>query len=151
MIEIQFVDLLIRLGTAVVIGGSIGINRNLHRKPAGLRTLSLVALGSAIFVLSLTSGSDLSVDLNPVSRVIQGVIAGVGFIGAGVILHGAGRDKVTGLTTAAAIWVTAGLGVLCGLGHWNIIVISYVLIWIVLFFGAKVEIFANRYLGKKRQ
>jgi putative Mg2+ transporter-C (MgtC) family protein len=98
-------DILLRLGAALLIGGVVGLNRELHHKPTGLRTLSLVGLGSALAVLALAQ--DPQADT---SRVIQGVITAVGFIGAGVILHPAtGGDQVHGLTTAATIWVTAAM------------------------------------------
>jgi putative Mg2+ transporter-C (MgtC) family protein len=90
----------------MVIGGVIGLNRELHHKPTGLRTLGLVSLGAALAVIVVAQ--DPQADA---SRVIQGVITGVGFIGAGVILHPAtAGNQVHGLTTAATIWVTAGCG-----------------------------------------
>src|SRR5438105_1946330 len=93
-------DIILRLGTAMVIGGVIGLDRNLHHKPTGVRTLGLVALGSALAVLAVAQDRQAEV-----SRVLQGVITGVGFIGAGVILHQG--QRVHGLTTAASIWVTS--------------------------------------------
>jgi putative Mg2+ transporter-C (MgtC) family protein len=107
-------EVTLRLAAAMVIGGVIGLDRNLHHKPTGVRTLGLVALGSALALL--TVGRDSQTDI---SRVVQGVITGVGFIGAGVILHRASA-------TAAAIWVTAALGALCGLGSWHIILVAVI-------------------------
>src|SRR5262245_34649716 len=98
----DLLDIIVRLGAAILIGGLIGLDRNLHHKPTGVRTLGLVALGSALAVLAVAHDR-----LADVSRVIQGVIMGVGFIGAGVILHHATSGKVHGMTTAASIWVTA--------------------------------------------
>ena len=100
---IEWLDIIIRLGAAILIGGVIGLNRDLHHKPTGVRTLALVALGSALAVLAVAH--DPQADI---SRVIQGVITGVGFIGAGVILHRPTDKRVHGLTTAAAIWVGHG-------------------------------------------
>jgi putative Mg2+ transporter-C (MgtC) family protein len=103
----------LRLGAAVIIGVAIGLDRELRHKPAGVRTIGLVALGSALAVLIVTFTSD---DISAASRVIQGVLTGVGFLGAGVILHH--RGTVEGLTTAASIWAAAVLGSGAGLGAW---------------------------------
>ena len=94
---------------ATLIGCAIGLNRELHHKATGMRTLGLVALGSALAVLGVAQDSQVDV-----SRVIQGVITGIGFLGAGVILHPPTGGKVHGLTTGATIWVTASLGILVG-------------------------------------
>jgi putative Mg2+ transporter-C (MgtC) family protein len=105
-----------RLILAAVLGGMLGLQREHQGKEAGIRTHMLVALGSAMFVLvPLQAGSDAS-DL---SRVIQGVVAGVGFLCAGTILKvsGSGEDQVRGLTTAAGIWLTAAIGIAIGLGR----------------------------------
>lgn len=96
-------DIVLRLGSATLIGAVIGMNRDLHHKPSGLRTLSLVSLGSALMVMVATMEST---DPTAVSRVLQGVMTGLGFLGAGVIVHEAATSKVHGLTTAAAVWVT---------------------------------------------
>jgi putative Mg2+ transporter-C (MgtC) family protein len=109
----------LRLGLAVLLGGAIGLNRELLRKPAGLQTHSLVSLGAALLAmisvqLSVSLGDEVAV-----SRVIQGLVAGVGFIGGGVILHRKDTQGVYGLTTAASIWVVAGLGTAMGLGLWR--------------------------------
>ncbi len=109
----------LRLGLAVLFGAVIGFNRELHRKRAGLQTHSLVALGAAL--MSLTSLQLVSSigDTSAVSRVIQGLVAGVGFIGGGVILHRDDSKGVYGLTTAASIWVVAAMGTTVGLGLWR--------------------------------
>jgi len=78
-------DIAIRLGAAVIVGGALGINRDLHSKPTGLRTLSLVGLGSALAVMAVTGSGDI----NAVSRIIQGILTGIGFLGAGVIMRNA--------------------------------------------------------------
>jgi putative Mg2+ transporter-C (MgtC) family protein len=108
-----WLDIILRLGAAMLIGCLIGLDRELHHKSTGIRTLGLVALGSALAVLAVAKDPDADA-----SRVIQGVITGVGFLGAGVILHGPTGLQVQGLTTAAAIWITASLGVLSGLAAW---------------------------------
>ena len=141
---IGWLDIIIRLGAAMLIGGVIGLNRDLHHKPTGVRTLGLVALGSALAVLAVAQ--DPQADI---SRVIQGVITGVGFIGAGVILHRPTDKKVHGLTTAAAIWVTAAMGLLCGLAAWRIIVIAAPLILALLIVGGPVEKWCHKRLGSE--
>src|SRR5438046_10605659 len=139
---IGWLDIIIRLGAAMLIGGVIGLNRDLHHKPTGVRTLGLVALGSTLAVLAVAQ--DPQADI---SRVIQGVITGVGFIGAGVILHRPTNKRVHGLTTAAAIWVTAAMGVLRGLGAWRILGIAAPLILLVLIAGGPVEKWCHKRLG----
>jgi putative Mg2+ transporter-C (MgtC) family protein len=139
---IGWTEVILRLAAAMVIGGMIGLDRNLHHKPTGVRTLGLVALGSALAVL--TVGRDSQADI---SRVVQGVITGVGFIGAGVILHRASAKSVHGLTTAAAIWVTAALGVLCGLGSWHIVLVAITFVLFLLLFGGSFEKWCHKKLG----
>ncbi len=97
---------------AFVCGALIGLNREFHRKPAGFRTFALVSLGSALVVIAMEGrgGPD------SISRVIQGLLTGIGFLGAGVIFRREAPNKVSGLTTAAAIWLTAGLGASAGHG-----------------------------------
>ncbi|MDF2463737.1 MAG: methyltransferase [Ramlibacter sp.] len=105
-----------RLLIAALLGGMLGLQREYHGKEAGVRTHMLVAIGSALFVLvPLQAGADAA-DL---SRVIQGVVAGVGFLCAGTILKitGSGDEQVRGLTTAAGIWLTAAIGIAVGLGR----------------------------------
>jgi putative Mg2+ transporter-C (MgtC) family protein len=131
---LSWLDIILRLGAALLIGALIGLNRELHHKSTGIRTLGLVALGSAIAVLAVAK--DPAADA---SRVIQGVITGIGFLGAGVILHGPTGIQVQGLTTAAAIWMTASLGVLCGLGAWQILLVAGVLTWLLLDVGGRIE------------
>ncbi|WP_421683682.1 MgtC/SapB family protein [Stutzerimonas urumqiensis] len=104
----------IRLSLATILGGLLGYERESKGKAAGLRTHMLVCLGAALFALApLQAG----VELNDLSRVIQGIVTGIGFLGAGTILKGDTAQDVHGLTTAAGIWLTAAIGVTCGLGH----------------------------------
>ena len=138
----DLLDIIVRLGAAILIGGLIGLDRNLHHKPTGVRTLGLVALGSALAVLAVAHDR-----LADVSRVIQGVIMGVGFIGAGVILHHATSGKVHGMTTAASIWVTAALGVLCGLAAWKVLVVAVTGVLFLLLAGASIEKWCQKALG----
>lgn len=110
----ELTRLLSRLTLAIVLGGLIGYEREAAGKPAGLRTHMLVAMGSALFVLvPLQAG----VPLQDMSRVLQGLISGIGFLGAGAIIKLNNEESVRGLTTAASIWTVAAIGVACGLGR----------------------------------
>jgi putative Mg2+ transporter-C (MgtC) family protein len=115
-----------RLAAAAVLGSLIGIEREWMRKAAGLRTHTTVALASATFVLAV---SETTADIAP---VIQGVAAGVGFLGAGTILKGDSAATIQGLTTAATIWLTAGVGAAAGAGHVGVALISVVAALITL-------------------
>lgn len=130
-------DILIRLAAATMIGALIGADRELRHKPAGLKTLALVALGGAFGPVVMLSHAAL--DLNPMSRVIQGVLTGVGFLGAGVIMNHRGDGSVAGLTTAAAIWLVAVLGVACGMGLYLQAGIATALAMLVLVGGRRFE------------
>jgi len=119
MPPLPYGEVFIRLGAAVAAGALIGLDRELRRKPAGLRTLALVSLGSALFVLETLAAAGAYTDAT--SRVIQGVVTGVGFLGAGSIMRSADEESVRGLTTAASIWIAAATGVACGLANWPLV------------------------------
>jgi putative Mg2+ transporter-C (MgtC) family protein len=129
-------ELLLRLGAATLAGLIVGLNRDLRNRPIGMRTLSLVALGSAVVVVSTIQFPGIAENSNAASRVIQGIIqglmAGIGFIGAGVILRDSNAQRVKGLTSAATVWVTAALGIACGLDAWRTVAIALVLTFFVL-------------------
>jgi hypothetical protein len=112
------------------------------RKPAGVRTHALVAVGAALIVMV---GGELGSDGQ--SRVIQGLITGIGFLGAGVILHSADERKVHGLTTAAAIWVSALLGAACAAGSITLALAGFLLVVVVLLIGGTIEKAVHRWLG----
>lgn len=132
--------ILLRLGAAALIGAAIGLNRDLHGKPTGVRTLGLVGLGTALVVLaSMDFKTAEGLDANPVSRAIQGVLTGIGFLGAGVIVRNSTGQKVQGLTTAALIWLTACLGIVCGLGAWTVAVVALVFVFGLLIAGGALE------------
>jgi putative Mg2+ transporter-C (MgtC) family protein len=135
----------LRLSAALIVGTILGLNRELHGKPAGLRTHALVSLGAALAVIMVLRSADgsLAADQNAVSRVVQGILTGVGFLGAGVILHDP-NGHISGLTTAATIWICAVLGLVCGLGHWVILGTAVVLIAISLISGRPLERLAER-------
>ena len=124
MVPADWPELALRLGAALLCGFAIGINRDLHGKPTGVRLHGLVAIAAALFVFA---GNDFSLSMqvsDSATHVIQGIVGGVGFLGAGVIFHQPATGKVQGLTTAAAVWATAALGVICGLGHWLVAVMG---------------------------
>lgn len=139
----------LRLGAALILGGMIGSNRELHGKPAGLRTHALVSLGAAVatMVVLKSSNGSLAIDPNAIGRVVQGILTGIGFLGAGVILRDP-KGHVTGLTTAATIWMCAVLGIICGLGYWGILAITIGLTAFALLFGRRVERLAERLLKR---
>lgn len=118
---LSYGTVLLRLAAAVAVGALIGLDRELRHKPAGLRTLALVALGSAVFVLE-TIDSTRGAYTDATARVIQGIVTGVGFLGAGSIMRGAGEEPVRGLTTAASIWLSAATGIACGLANWPLVI-----------------------------
>ncbi|GHD62436.1 MgtC/SapB family protein [Jeongeupia chitinilytica] len=138
-----------RLCIAVLIGGLIGINRFLHRKPAGVRTHALVSLGAALAVLLVFRLP--GADAQAYSRVAQGLITGVGFLGAGVILHHPQKYRIQGLTTAASIWVTAILGMACGAGMGGLALGVMLLALVVINFGGNLERLAERRLHRWRE
>ena len=103
-----------RLGIAALLGGAIGFEREWHGKDAGLRTHMLLAVGAALFTMVPQQAGYTTADL---SRVIQGLVAGIGFLGGGSILKLSQEHRIEGLTTAAGIWLTAAIGVAAGLGR----------------------------------
>ncbi len=105
------------LGMAVGLGALIGLDREYSHKAAGLRTNMLVALGAALFMAATIQSGMAEVEGTALPRSLQGVITGVGFVGAGSILR---EDRVRGLTSATAVWVSAGAGVAAGLGLWQL-------------------------------
>ena len=137
---------LLRTIAAVVLGGIVGAQREKVGKPAGLRTHMLVCLGTAVVVLGC---SGVGMDMAGLSRVIQGIVTGIGFIGAGTILKLTEQREIEGLTTAAGLWMTAAIGVACGLGALGIAVIATVLMVIILALQGVEEALNNR--GKNQK
>ena len=138
--------LILRLALATALGAAVGVNREMRLKPAGLRTHALVALGSGLLALiglammpATGFGNRVFMDLNATSRILQGVVAGVGFIGGGVILRRDDSRGVHGLSTAASIWVVAAIGIASGLGLWRAAVTSVVLALAILALGAPLD------------
>lgn len=145
-----FVEVCERLGMAVLIGVVIGVERHLHDQPAGLRTHVLVVLAAALSVMVVAPpGAAAGSVLDAQSRVIQGLMTGVGFIGAGVILHSPKGHKIHGLTTAAAIWITAAFGAMCGTGRFEIALLGLLTVVLALTFGGPIERGLRRRFGRK--
>jgi putative Mg2+ transporter-C (MgtC) family protein len=138
-------ELFARLGAATLVGCIIGLNRDLRGKPAGVRTHSIVSLGSALLTVTslqlgwLDTGAPGALDHGAVSRVMQGIITGIGFIGAGVILRDDQGKSVHGLTTAASIWLVACFGMTCGLGLWITALLALGLTLAILLLGGPLE------------
>jgi putative Mg2+ transporter-C (MgtC) family protein len=132
----QFARIVIRLLVAMLLGGIVGYQREHTGKPAGLRTHMLVAMGAALFVLAPAEAGMTSTD---VSRVIQGLATGIGFIGAGAILKLSEQREIRGLTSAATVWMTAAMGVAVGLGRIGMALLSALLTWFILAVVGKVE------------
>jgi putative Mg2+ transporter-C (MgtC) family protein len=132
----QFARVVIRLLMASVLGGILGAQREQTGKPAGLRTHMLVSLGAALFVLASLESGMTPADL---SRVIQGLATGIGFIGGGAILKLSEEHNIRGLTSAAAIWMTAAIGVAVGLGRLWMAMLSALLTWFILAILARIE------------
>jgi len=144
----DFADVILRLGGATLIGAAIGLNRDLHGKPIGVRTLGLVGLASAMATLAVApNGGESANAVDATSRVIQGVLTGIGFLGAGVIVRRNIGGRVHGLTSAACAWTTACLGLVCGLAAWPIVAIGVVLVFVVLVFGGPFERMFHRWHG----
>ncbi len=125
----RFWTLFIRVIAATLLGALLGFQRERAGKPAGLRTHILVSVGTAVVVLACAASG---MDMDGQSRVIQGIVTGIGFIGAGSILKVSEEKDIRGLTTAAGLWLTAAVGVACGLGTIGIAVIASILALIVL-------------------
>jgi putative Mg2+ transporter-C (MgtC) family protein len=141
-------DVIVRLGAATLIGAAIGLNRDLHGKPIGVRTLGLVGLASAMAALAVApSGGEGAHSVDATSRVIQGVLTGIGFLGAGVIVRRSIGKGVHGLTSAACAWTTACLGLVCGLAAWAIVATGVVLAFVLLIFGGPFERMCQRWLA----
>lgn len=119
----------VRLVVAATLGGIIGYERELKARSAGVRTHMLVCMGTAIFVIGPTQAG---MPIEDMSRIMQGVIQGIGFLGAGAIIVGTAKQKTRGLTTAAGVWATAGIGIAVGVGLEATAVLATILVVITL-------------------
>ena len=118
--------ILLRLVLAAVVGGIIGYERKIANKPAGIRTLMLISVGSALFTIV---GVTTLANIDP-SKIIAGIVTGIGFLGAGTIFKS--KDTVSWLTTAASMWAVAGLGLAAGLGEYVLMATATILVIIIL-------------------
>jgi putative Mg2+ transporter-C (MgtC) family protein len=137
----QTASLVTRMVIAMILGAVIGAQREATGKPAGLRTHMLVAMGGTLFVLAPVQSG---MDLDGISRVIQGIVTGIGFIGGGAILKLQEQRAIEGLTTAAGIWITAAVGIAAGLGRWGLALVSTILAWITLSLIGRIEAWMNQ-------
>jgi putative Mg2+ transporter-C (MgtC) family protein len=132
-------ELFLKVGLALVIGSAIGAERELRSKSAGFRTLILICLGATLFtIFSQILGGEQNAD-----RIASNVVVGIGFLGAGVIFKG--DAGVTGITTAASIWLTAALGMGLGCGYYTASILGAVLVLVVLVLFATLEQYIDRY------
>jgi putative Mg2+ transporter-C (MgtC) family protein len=135
-----WLDIVARLALSAVVGAAVGLNRDLHHKQAGVRTNALVSLGAALAVLLVyPPGEDPARHADALSRVIQGVLTGIGFLGAGVILRDPASRHVSGLTTAAAVWLSALLGTAAGAGAYVPVATALVIALLAIACGGPFE------------
>ncbi|MCX5697481.1 MAG: MgtC/SapB family protein [Candidatus Omnitrophica bacterium] len=127
-------QIIIRLTLTTILGGLIGLERQLHQRSAGLRTHILVSLGSCLIMLTSLYVFDIYIKIVPLDpgRIAAGVITGIGFLGAGAIIRE--KERVIGLTTAASLWVVAGIGLAIGCGFYVAGIFTAVMALVVLFF-----------------
>src|SRR3569833_234702 len=149
MTELDWPEILLRLGSATLAGNAIGLNRDLHGKPIGLKTLGIVGLSTATVVLLAVQFAEPGKITDAASRVIQGILTGIGFLGAGVIVHESERFRVRGLTSAACTFLAACLGIACGAGQWRIVLVALAFTFVLLTIGRRVERGLHRMLGGK--
>ena len=148
----EWIAIAVRLGLAGLAGVVLGANRWLHHKSAGVKTHALVSIGAAVAMLIVlpvdsvaTENMDIATD--PASRVLQGLITGIGFLGAGVIIHNARGKRIQGLTTAASIWITTLIGAAIGMGQLALGMIAVLATGLVLLSGNAIERFVDKHFG----
>ena len=140
-------EIALRLGTAALAGSLIGLDRDLQGKPIGLKTLGLVGLATAMVVMAADPHPDVTRVSDAASRTIQGILTGIGFLGAGVIVRAEHHFRVRGLTSAACTWLAACVGIVCGLGQWRIVAMALAIAFILLTVGRRIERWLHRALG----
>jgi putative Mg2+ transporter-C (MgtC) family protein len=157
-VNLDLSDVFFRLLAAAVAGGLVGLNRDLADKPIGVRTLGLVSLGAATVSVAGIQVQGMAEHADAMSRVVQGIIqgvmAGISFVGAGVILRNSTTRTVEGLTTAATVWMSAAFGVACGLGAWRTIAIAVPIAMAMLFSAGWIDALKRQFGtndGEKRE
>jgi putative Mg2+ transporter-C (MgtC) family protein len=146
--ELLIDEIAIRLCLALFAGIVLGLNRWIHHKAAGVRTHTLVSVGAALAILLM--GSIIGGDAQAQSHVLQGIVSGIGFLGAGIILHRGNSESVKGLTTAASIWVVAIIGCCYGAGQLLIGSAGLAAIIFILILGRPLELAAGKLFGIKQ-
>ncbi|MDD5567659.1 MAG: MgtC/SapB family protein [Candidatus Omnitrophica bacterium] len=144
----------LRLAVTAVLSGLIGLERQFHKRTAGLRTHILVSLGSCLIMLTSLYVFDIYKEITKLdpARMAAGVITGIGFLGAGTIIRE--KEGVKGLTTASSLWVVAGIGLACGCGFLNAAFYTTILTLIILFFFRHIETLVfneDKETGDKKQ
>ncbi len=142
MVSVE-VEIVLKIIIAALLGATLGIEREMSKKPAGLRTYTLVCIGSALFAIISLSFVDAGQRAD-LSRVAAGVVTGIGFLGAGMIFRE--KDRIVGLTTAAEVWVLGAIGLAAGLGLYGVAILTTVIVLIILLGGKQFE---RIVLGKK--
>lgn len=142
----ETIDILVRLSLAVLLGGIVGIERTMAGKAAGMRTYALVSMGSALFVI-ISQIVELTSDYDPL-RMASQIVVGIGFIGAGLVVYN--NNKTSGLTSAAGLWVAAGIGMAIGFDLVNLAVIGTVMTLLVFTILWKIEHFLAHFGYKNR-
>lgn len=138
-------QIVLRLAAALACGMLLGLNREMHGKPTGMRTLGLVGVSSAAVTQAAMAFDHAATGvIATTGNVMQGILTGIGFLGAGVILRDSPGLRVHGLTTAATVLLTASLGIVFGLGHWLIGVAGTVLGLLTLMFAGTLEHYLRR-------
>lgn len=141
MIDITNTDIIIRIVVSLALGGVIGLEREWSNKPAGMRTFALVSEGAALFMIGglllFNEVRDAGGTTADPSRIASTIVQGIGFLAAGVIITGIGRVK--GLTTAAAVWVTAALGMLVGAGFIEVALVGTAATFVMLTIFSRIE------------
>lgn len=147
---LEWPEIVLRLGVATLAGGLIGLDRDLHGKPIGLKTLGLVGLATSMVVMLALPAGDITRISDATSRVIQGLLTGIGFLGAGVIVRGDGF-RVHGLTTAACAWLAACVGIVCGVGQWRVVIVGLAIASLLLLAGRRLERWLHRTIGGREE
>jgi putative Mg2+ transporter-C (MgtC) family protein len=148
-LPLTHIDISWRLIIATVLGGLIGLERQIHGKDAGFRTYSMVTLGSAlIMIVSLQIALVYQIPSTDPSRIAAQVVSGIGFLGAGAIIRFSqgSQEGVKGLTTAAGVWASAGIGLACGLGLYFAAALTTILMMVILLFFSRI----NRMIEEKK-
>jgi putative Mg2+ transporter-C (MgtC) family protein len=144
---LEWSDIILRLGVATLAGCLIGLNRDLRGKPIGLKTLGIVGLSTATVVVVAVQFTEIARITDATSRVIQGILTGIGFLGAGVIVREREPLRVRGLTSAACAFLAACIGIVSGAGEWRIVATALAIALVLLTVGRRTERFLHRALG----